>query len=241
MAQKEQSCQKQITQFSTMNALLGRLYEGGFPVHLIEAEGTIGLGCGDCMDGEMVMDDSTSYIGRIGSPFSRMDTNERVPFAQVAPFAADDSFTAAKLDKHALIEKVLRRVGSENYFIALRVTGTFTDMKLRLAPKADKPYPSLVELFAGQKEFSESSIRGTVIGFWAPEAYQGITVAGLHIHFMDEAKQTGGHVLDCTLAEGTVEYEVYQGFGIRLPERQDFAQADLNHEDGDSAIRHVEG
>ena len=234
-----------ITQFSTMNALLGRIYNGAFAVEEVEAAGTIGLGCGDYMDGEMIMTDSTCHIARITDALTRMDPKEQAPFAQVAPFKPQGHAHLQGTTKADLTELLLKAVGSENYFIAMTITGTFSNMHLRLAPPAPKDgdQPSLVELFSKQEEFQPKNVKGTVVGFWAPDAYQGVTVTGLHVHFMDENKTVGGHILDFAVDDAELAYEVYGNFSLRLPVSPAFKKAELNHDgdDAHAAINHVEG
>ncbi len=59
----------------------------------------------------------------------------------------------------------------------------------RTGPPINQPTPNQVETVA-------RDIGGTVVGFWTPAIYQGIAVAGLHLHFPSKDRSISGHVLD---------------------------------------------
>ena len=82
---------------------------------------------------------------------------------------------------------------------------------------------------------------GTLVGFWAPEEYQGVTVAGLHIHFIDADRTRGGHVLDFRLKGGRLSYGAYTGLSVQLPATEAFLGADLAYRDIDARIHETEG
>ncbi|KEP72232.1 hypothetical protein HR12_48045 [Microbacterium sp. SUBG005] len=42
----------------------------------------------------------------------------------------------------------------------------------------------MAEVAAEQIETVSMSCAGSLVGFWMPRIYQGITVAGLHLHFL---------------------------------------------------------
>lgn len=72
-------------------------------------------------------------------------------------------------------------------------------------PKQEKPYRRLAKISESQPEFHETNSQGTLVGFYTPELFQGVAAAGFHLHYIDEAKQFGGHVIDFELTKGTVE------------------------------------
>jgi acetolactate decarboxylase len=83
-------------------------------------------------------------------------------------------------------------------------------------------------------------VRGSLVGFWAPAIYQGITVAGLHLHFLAEDRSVGGHVLDVTVERAGIRIAAYSRFDLRLPTDDHFLGTELTHGD-DHRIVAVEG
>jgi alpha-acetolactate decarboxylase len=69
-------------------------------------------------------------------------------------------------------------------------------------PRQHHPFPRLAEVTSHQVETVARDIRGTVVGFWTPAIYQGIAVAGLHLHFLSEDRSIGGHLLDLAAHSG---------------------------------------
>ena len=85
------------------------------------------------------------------------------------------------------------------------------------------------------------SVDGVLVGFRTPEFEQGISVAGYHLHFLDAARTSGGHVLDFTLDVGHVEISTASELHLRLPTSGAFLHADLAGEDVSEQIHHAEG
>ena len=68
----------------------------------------------------------------------------------------------------------------------------------------EPPYPPLTEATEGQAETRFTDTAGVLVGFRTPEFQQGISVAGYHLHFLNDDRTSGGHVLDFTLERGEV-------------------------------------
>jgi acetolactate decarboxylase len=233
---------KSVTQFSTINALLVGLYDGVFPVREVMKCGHIGLGCSDRVSGEVIVVDGECYLARGGEAIARMRSDEPVPFAEVADLEAADRIETGALDKERLTDRLLSLVRSRNLFIGVRLDGEFDAVTVRRPPPVPhKPYPPLVDLLAHQDEEHIAGCTGTLVGFWAPKEYQGVTVAGLHIHFIDADRKRGGHVLDFRLKGGRLSYGAYTGVSIQLPATQAFLGADLAYRDIDAHIHQSEG
>ena len=63
-------------------------------------------------------------------------------------------------------------------------------------PRQQPPYRPLTEVVAEQHEFELAEVEGTMLGFRFPSYVEGIEVTGYHLHFIDAARERGGHVLD---------------------------------------------
>jgi acetolactate decarboxylase len=237
-----QSDPKAITQFSTMQALLAGLYDGVFNLREVTGFGTIGLGCGHALEGEVILLNGKCYNALPDGKLVRMQPDDQVPFAEIARFDPDVRFSVDQaIGKDGLVKLITSRVRSANLFIALRVVGQFDFVKIRRVRRQNKPYKPFIDAVAVQEEETIEACSGTLVGFWAPQVYQGVTVAGLHVHFIDSDKQRGGHVIDLAMKHGEVAMESFNHFDIRLPSSEGFRKADLENPDFDAHIRSAEG
>ncbi len=100
---------------------------------------------------------------------------------------------------------ILVREAGENLFLAVKITGLFKNMHIRIMPKQEKPYRRLAKISESQPEFQQSNVQGTLVGFFTPELFQGVAAAGFHLHFIDDTHTFGGHVMGFEVAEGKVE------------------------------------
>ena len=66
-------------------------------------------------------------------------------------------------------------------------------------------------------------------------------MAGYHLHFLDDERTSGGHVLDFVLEQGLVEISTLSEIHLSLPTSGPFLTADLQAKDMDAAIHKSEG
>ena len=76
-----------LYQYSTIDALLAGLYDGGLTAGQLKARGDFGLGTFNTLDGEMVMLDGVVYHAKAGG------SAEAVPDSAGMPFAAPQLLT----------------------------------------------------------------------------------------------------------------------------------------------------
>jgi acetolactate decarboxylase len=74
-------------------------------------------------------------------------------------------------------------------------------------PAQAKPYPPLSEVVKQQPVFDYQNVEGTLVGFSLPPSLEGINVPGYHLHLLSKDGTQGGHMLDFTMAAGTVEVD----------------------------------
>ena len=207
-----------VTQIGAIDALLAGAYDGQVACGTLPRQGDTGLGTFDRLDGEMIVLDGHIYQvranGRVYSP----------PAATTTPFAVVVDFHPAKtrpLGGGITFSEFQARLDAllpgTNVVCAFRLTGTFRQMKTRSVPAQTKPYVPLVEAARHQSVFELGPCRGTVVGFRMPDFMKGINVPGCHAHFLTADRQAGGHVLDFTLDEGTLELAVCSRIDLRLP------------------------
>lgn len=219
-----------LTQVSTIDALLAGVYDGATTYEALLEHGDFGIGTFNALDGEAIILEGEVYQVRSDGNVYRPDPETTMtPFASVAPFTAPQSTAINRAmdleDFEALLESA---EPNANVFCAIKVTGRFSHIRTRSVPAQSKPYRPLVEVTREQPEFELHDVRGTLVGFRSPAFVQGINVPGLHLHFLSEDRQRGGHVLAFTLDSGTLETARYARFLMLLPEDDAFHAIDFN-------------
>jgi len=233
----------EVFQYSTLEALLGGVYDGEVTVAELLAHGDFGLGTFNSLDGEMIILDGICFQLRSDGTARVASHAERTPFAAVTYFSpqtlttVDTPTTYQDLD--ALVSK---QIPSANLTYALKITGHFSTVRTRTVARQHKPYPTLSEAAEGQVETKFTEIAGTLAGYLSPSYEQGITVAGYHLHFLDESRARGGHCLDFTLTAGTVAIDTITDLHLSLPHSGAFLSTPMPPGGAvDEQIRKAEG
>ncbi|MDO9395022.1 MAG: acetolactate decarboxylase [Herbiconiux sp.] len=231
---------KAVEQFSLVDALVVGLFDGVFSVAQVARRGDFGLGCGDHMDGELVVHEGEFRLFHGDGSMTLLGDDDALAFAEVVRFEPTlrEPVVVGSFDE--LVARIRSLVVSDNLFHAVRVRGRFQTVSLREAVRQTKPYLPLAEAVRTQREITVPDARGTLLGFVAPRVFQGISVAGPHLHFVDETGAVGGHVLGLQGVEGVLEIESYSAVTVRLPSSADYLAAELDPADSDAAIRHAE-
>ena len=230
-----------LYQTSTMSALLDGIYDGSVTIAELLEHGDFGLGTFNHLDGEMVINSGVCFHLFSNGEAQVARPDELTPFAAVTWFEPD--FT---IDLHAatsrteLLAQVNQRLSSENLFHAIRVSGSFSTVSTRTAARQEAPYPPLAEATDSESQRSIAGVRGVVLGFRAPDYEQGVSVAGYHLHFLNEERTGGGHILDFVVEEGVVEISTLSEIHLSLPTTGPFLTADLQAKDMDAEIRKSE-
>ncbi len=218
-----------IFQTSTIDALMEGVYDGDFTFGELKKHGDFGLGTLNDLDGEMIGLDGVFYQVRSDGEVFVVPDTARTPFAAVTFFESDKSVALTKpLGCRELESYIETLLPSKNIFYALRVEGSFGNVKTRSVPKQKKPFPPLTEAVKRQTYFKLEDVRGTMAGFWLPEYMKDINVPGFHLHFIAGDRESGGHVLDCMIRDVKIEIDYSRGLDVSLPETSEFYNADLN-------------
>ena len=229
-----------LVQFSTINALLQGVYEGPTSFADLKKYGDFGIGTLNSLDGEMITLEGKSYQITSDGKTHPIPDSGHTPFATVTFFHPDEKFTVEPSAIYIQLQELLdRRLPSKNYFYALRIKGTFSNLKVRSVPRQSPPYRDLKEVSKSQTVFQWKDIRGTLIGFRCPAFAKGFNVPGYHFHFISENRDCGGHVLDCALASGDVSVDTLEKIQVLLPANEAFANAKLDQYD-DISMQAVE-
>lgn len=229
-----------VTQFAVLDALLAGAYESGISVAAVRRLGDFGIGCCEHLGGEVVIIDGEVFECTVDAPPERIADDHILPFVEVCSLHDVASRPMMSADLEAFTTHVEAALVSRNLFHAIQVDGVFASVRVRATRRQEHPYRPLAEVTADQIETVITGSRGTLVGFWAPAIYQGITVAGLHMHFIAEDRSVGGHVLDVTIDAAELTLAAYARFNLHLPTDEQFLRTELTHDD-DHRIVAVEG
>lgn len=220
-----------VTQFAVLDALLAGAYESGISVADLRALGDLGLGCCDHLGGEVLLLNGEAFECTSDGLVTRMRSDEILPFAVVCDFGVVDAHPIADVDLATLVERIEAALVSRNLFHAVRIDGVLASVRVRVTPRQHHPFRPLAEVTSEQIETVINDARGTLVGFWVPAIYQGISVAGLHLHFVADDRSVGGHVLDLSVRAAELRIAAYARFDLRLPTDELFLRSELTHAD----------
>jgi acetolactate decarboxylase len=212
-----------LYQASTIDALSRGNFDGEITVEKLKRHGDFGLGAMDQLDGELVVLDGQAWrIGTDGLPHLLPDT-ARLSFAAVTSFEPDHVIAIQdQANFQALGERLDLELLSRNYFQAIKITGTFTRIRVRSVPKQTAPYGKLADAIANQVTFDLENVRGAMVGWRCPDFVAGFNVAGYHFHFLTEDKKAGGHVLEVNLFSAVAEIDTTRDLYIALPRNDQY-------------------
>lgn len=213
-----------------INALVEGIYEQKIPFAEIKKHGDFGLGTFDRLDGEMVMLDGNVYQIDSDGRVNLQDESAHTPFAAVTYFNA---LTHDSLDRAAGYDEfnswLYQLLPSPNIFYAIRIYGVFTYIKTRSVPKQEC-YRPLVEVTRNQPVFEFENVRGTLAGFFTPSFMGAVSVPGMHLHFLSDDLQHGGHLLECRPRQINAGIQFLHSVEIGLPTSLEFLTADFQRD-----------
>jgi len=217
-----------LYQYSTIDALLGSLFDGNLTIRELKYKGDFGLGTVNGLDGELVVLDGEAYHIRAGGEAAVPPAEVMVPFASVTFFNEELTLALGEITSlDELNAAILKEVPSLNLFYGIRIDGEFSKVKARAIPKQKPPYASLASLVK-QQVVVELSGPGTLVGFYSPIFVKGVNVPGFHWHFLTADRLQGGHVLDCSLAPSSAQLDILREFSMQLPVSKAFDELDLS-------------
>jgi acetolactate decarboxylase len=205
-----------------VNALVEGIYEENIPLSEIKRHGDFGLGTFDDLDGEMVMAEGTIYQITANGEARAVSEARHTPFAVVTFF--EPTFTETfdeTMEYEAFLARLDALLPSPNIFYAFRITGRFEKLRARSVPKQHN-YRPLSEAAHEQHEFVFDDAEGSLYGFYTPAFMASLNVPGLHLHFLDQERRRGGHLLSCRPTSVTVEVQMIHRLELSLPMTHDY-------------------
>ncbi|GIW12548.1 MAG: alpha-acetolactate decarboxylase [Dehalococcoidia bacterium] len=217
-----------LYQTSTLRALQHGVFDGLRSLGMILQHGDFGLGTLNGLDGELVVLAGQAYRAGADGTVTVVPPEALSPFAAVTFFVPQRTVPAPAGSCADLLAFLEAKLGSPNVFVAVQVDGVFPTLTVRSVPKQAPPYPPLEQVLAGQVVFPLHHQVGSLIGFWTPPYLGAVSSPGWHLHFLARDRQTAGHLLDCSLAEGVVKLAELPGLVLDLPETEAYRTATLS-------------
>ena len=230
-----------LFQASTIGALLDGAYDGDLSFAELAEHGDLGLGTLNGLDGEMIALDGSFYRADVEGRIHAVAPEERTPFAVVTRFEPTvEAEIEGPLSHAELLARLDREAPAGAASCAVRLDGRFELVHARSVPRQSPPYRPLTEVVADQHEFELEDVTGTMLGFRFPDYVEGIEVAGYHLHFIDAARERGGHVLDSRPARLRARIDPSSDLHVELPPRVSLGDPGLSAETH-AALARAEG
>ncbi len=218
-----------LFQHNTLAALMSGLYEGTLTIGDLLEKGNFGIGTLAGINGELIVLDGEAYIATGDKKVREVQAEETVPYAAVTHHKASLSFQQEEeISSADLFTKIENKFTSENTFYTVKMEGSFDTMHVRMAPGAREGEP-FAEVAKNQPEYEEKNVKGTVVGFWTPKMFHGVSVAGYHLHFLADSCDFGGHILGFSGFSGKVEIGQVDALEQNFPtQSENFLKAKFN-------------
>ncbi|EHJ55633.1 alpha-acetolactate decarboxylase [Streptococcus urinalis FB127-CNA-2] len=217
-----------LYQHNTLAALMAGLYQGTMTINELLSHGDFGIGTLDSIDGELIVLDNKAYqcIGTgKEAEVIELKGDETIPYGAVLNHHADQKVAIEQsMTDIDLMRFLESHFSSANLFQSIKVSGQFEKMHIRMIPKSPLG-KGFAEVASCQPEFTKESVSGTLVGFWAPELFHGVTVAGYHLHFLSDDHTFGGHVMDFVLTKGQAEIGQVDALEQDFPSDNDIFKA----------------
>ncbi|EOD8802267.1 acetolactate decarboxylase [Staphylococcus aureus] len=230
-----------LYQHSTLGTLMAGLLKGTASINELLQHGDLGIATLTGSNGEVIFLDGKAYHANEHKEFVELKGDELTPYATVTKFVADTSYETKDKSSEAVFAEIKEKMLSENLFSAVKISGLFKKMHVRMMPAQEPPYTRLIDSARRQPEQTETYVKGSVVGFFTPELFHGIGSAGFHVHFANDDRNFGGHVLDFEVEDVKVEIQNIETFEQHFPiQDKDFTKANIDYKDIADEIREAE-
>lgn len=231
-----------LYQHGTLAMLVPGLFEGTMSLGDLLKHGDTGIGTATGLGGEMIVLDGKAYLVKSSGEVLLLPDKTQLPFATV--HFADHELTGStvqNLTEKQLGDKILAENALQNVFFAVQITGTFSQVKTRAVAEQKRPYPPLSAVADRQAIFTEEDSVGTVVGYFSPYLFQGMASAGFHLHYLNDTKTLGGHLLDFTVKEAELTLQPFASVEQHFPlDNQEFMEKEFDLEKMNEEIQRSE-
>ena len=218
-------------QVATLQSLMLGYYDGVSTVGELKKNGTIGIGCFEGVDGELIMLDGTVYQAIYDGSIKTPSDSVKIPYATVSPFENDISAELNNIDSLETLKKQMTAIvekNGRNLFYFVRIDGDFDFVNFRSEYVQKKPYKPLAKAMETDQTFFDlTNVSGTIVGLYCPDYMDKLNTPGWHFHFISADKKMGGHLLDARAASLSAQIDTTTAFKMILTEDEAFQNAGL--------------
>ena len=220
-----------FTQVSLFSILLSGRYGGVVSLAEVKRSGDMAIATMDRLDGEMQMIDGVVYQACSDGQVYQPGDDATIPFGTICNFRAEKSLPLENISSYELFEEHLGKLCPlDNIPLAIRSTGHFRLMKVRVVKRQERDGVGLAEAAKDEAVFDLADTSGDLVGFRLPGYVSGVNAPGWHLHFMDAERRHGGHVVNFSLLAGELRFCYADDFQVRLPDRTVFAGLELSRD-----------
>ena len=215
--------------YSIWGAFVNRVFEGDLTCRELKENGDVGLGSYSRLDGEMVMLDGIPYKIEESGQVKVADDEELIVYANATHFESENSYQLPEVTSYEMLREIIgQRLPSRNYFYAFKVHGSFAAMKCGGLAKQTPPFEKGLDvLIPNRPVFNRENVSGTMIGFFCPSFIGEINVAGFHMHFISDDRTFGGHVMELSGSDLSIEVDHMARYTFVLPESKAFENVEF--------------
>ncbi len=208
--------EKTLFQVSAYSTMAAGDYDGKITYAELTKHGDFGIGAFHGMNGEMIALNGTFYQIPVGGTPRTVDPSWQTPFAMVTFFETDQILYVREAMNYSELKSFIdSNLPTLDGIYAVKVSGTFEYAKTRSVPLQTQPYPALTDVVANQTVFEFNGVTGTMAGYRCPSFMDGINVAGYHCHFLTNDKTAGGHMLELTTQDVTIDIDYIQQYQVQ--------------------------
>lgn len=206
-----------LYQHGTLAMLMGKQMQGTITVAELRQQGDTGIGTLDGLDGEVIILDGEVYQAQSDGQVNHITNPDTLlPFASVHFDAPTQELPFSSV-AFSNLSAQLKDAQLQQVFAAVKFHGEFSHVHVRIAPKQIRPFPSLLTVAENQPEFETTDIAGTIVGYFAPQIFNGPTAAGWHVHFLSDDRQFAGHILDFSAHNVSGTLQIFDEFVQHSP------------------------
>ena len=219
-----------IVQVATLNSLMAGNFDRMYNLKDLPSECDFGLGTFENLDGELIKIDGKFYQLKADGVAYVPDENAGTPFTTLSNFHPTKEISLPKtMEMEEFVQYVNKEMPDENVPLLVRFDGEFDFIHVRSVPPQKRPFPTLAEVAAFQPEFKREHVKGSLIGFRFSKYMGALNLPGYHLHFVDDERKFGGHVLGFTVSKGQIKVAESSDFIMHLPSHvESFRHTDFN-------------
>ncbi|MEN8153459.1 MAG: acetolactate decarboxylase [Acidobacteriota bacterium] len=221
--------EKNVTQVSTINAILEGLYDGEITFGELKKFGNFGLGYFHELGGVVIGLDGEFFRFKENGLAEPAKDNDKSPFFTIVNFKPDnDNYTNRKFSYDQLKEYLYTMMPRKKSIYAIKIFGTFPKLQATTFPRQMKPYLPLAKILKTLVYQTFTNTEGALVGFYIPEIFSDLNIPGFHFHFLQKNKLRGGHIVDVNTDSITIEIVEISSLKLILPGSSQFQKSDLS-------------